>query len=312
MDIKKYNFFKFKAFLTEPEVTISEFYELPYHTELYGKPNLNGAWVLPSYNGIYAGLSVQTEFDDVVSHLCNEIDNNCTYPISREYKIEYLKEVMTYCEEKLEKIILKEVNTTYEYDPTFVNYKGVLFEDFYVAEKLQVYYQTTRMIYESLRYVEDLILIHLNKLKATINQDTTQRKPRKELDSFLLRDSLRKNKELMANLKEALIDAKFISSNTKIENFRTVFENKPVEEPIMWIGDKGALKLFISKLRDDCFSSEVTDIWKIAAKCFVYSGGKTINPEEFHSTHEVKPDTKNGKNIFYLMRMINNAKHTLS
>lgn len=116
----------------------------------------------------------------------------------------------------------------------------------------------------------------------------------------------------MANLKEALIDAKFISSNTKIENFRTVFENKPVEEPIMWIGDKGALKLFISKLRDDCFSSEVTDIWKIAAKCFVYSGGKTINPEEFHSTHEVKPDTKNGKKIFYLMRMINNAKHTLS
>lgn len=308
MDIDKYAFLKLRDFLSEPEVTISEFYELPYYTELHGKVNVNGAWELPSFNGIYAGLSVQTEFDDMVTQLCQEIDNNCNYPITREQKIEYLTEVLAYCEDKIEKSILKEVNGSYEYDLTFVNYRNISFEDFYVSDKLQVYYHTSRFFYESLRYLVDFVFKQLSKLNAVSLPKTSQRKPRKELDSFPFRAVLRNNKELMVNLKEAMIDSKFIAPNTTIDNFRAVFENRPIVSPIVWIGDKGALKSFITRLPRNSFENPVSDIWKIAAKCFVFIEGTKISHQDFYSIHPSTQGTGNDRKIYSLIKLIDDAR----
>jgi hypothetical protein len=308
MEIEKYAFLKFKDFLSEPVVTISEFYEIPSVPELFGKVNINGAYELPSFNGFYAGTTAQKEIDDKIIQLCQEIDNNCGYPTIREQKIDYLKEVLAYIEDKIEKSVLTEVNGTFEYDLTFVNYINVSFEDFDVSERLKVYYHTSRFLYESLLYIEDLVFKQLSKLNAVSVPKTSQRKPRKEFDSFPFRAVLKNNKELMDNLKEAMIDSKFITPNTTIDNFRAVFENRPIVDPIVWIGDKGALKSFVSRLPRNSFEEHVSDIWKIAAKCFVFIEGTKISHQDFYSIHTSKEGTGNDRKIFSLIKMIENAR----
>lgn len=306
MDVSVYHFLRLKQFLNDPIVCISEFYFTP-DSEVFGSRNDNGAFELPSFNGCYAGWVTASMFDDIVVNICQEIDQNVAEPIAESFKTNYLSEVQSFCEKKLEGIILKEVNGNWEYDLNFVKYDGTSFDELGKCEEYREYFKTTKFIFDSLRYIVVLVQEHTRSLLSSSTMKVN-RKPRKELDSFILRDSLRLSNEVMKDLKDEMVDAKFISPTTGIDDFRAVFENRPINTKIVWVGDKGALKLFISRLQDECFSSKVSDVWKITSKCFTFSDGKSLTNTDFHSIHKPETDTENAKRIFGLIRKIKNVK----
>jgi hypothetical protein len=65
--------------------------------------------------------------------------------------------------------------------------------------------------------------------------------------------------------KELLID-----ENTELVNFKLVFQNKPIEKLIEWIGTASELKYFIKIINnsDYGFEDNGDEKWRVAVKCF--------------------------------------------
>lgn len=112
-------------------------------------------------------------------------------------------------------------------------------------------------------YISELIKIEV------IENTKKKEKLKTEYKSFLY------NKEPdtiinLNSLRNSLIDAGMISDSISDTNFRKVFENKEITEPIIWTGYQKDLKYFINALhRHPSVSNKTSkNKWSIAVRCF--------------------------------------------
>lgn len=289
---------------SSPTIRILEFYPEECFSNIdpdfFGPPTKNSSRLVVTYND---DLITPSRFERLFCQLKEEIGKNLSSIIDDNLKIGYLMTIKESFEKLYSQIIIREIDGKVEYELAFATYVDTSFEDI-CNQGFFYYFLTSRKLFllfrEHITYIEEKIqLFNPEPIKG--------RKPRKEFDSFPFRPALINNRELMSNLRATLIDFEFIASDTTTANLRAVFENKPIDNPVLWIGDKGALKSFISRLPSKSFEEHVSDIWKITEKCFVLGNGNKISRNELYSIHRAKPGSENDKKIFDLIRMIEKA-----
>jgi hypothetical protein len=300
MEVSSYFFLKMKEFLDNSDVSISEFYP-EQDIKMFGERNERWAYVLPAFNGRFAGYPAAHIFSDIYENLVEEVEQNMRHPIENEKIIKYLRDIFSFCEQKLNGIILKQVNGEYEYELTFVKYLNTSFEEIGKNKKGSDYFETTKYIHDSLMVIASYTHSNIEKLKK---DSQSKRKSRKDFSSFILESKYLNNKEIFKDFKDELIDYKFIDPNTKMDDFRAIFENKSIKNPIVWIGDKCALKFFILELSKGFFSAEISDIWKITSKCFVFKDKIKLTVNDFYSIHLPEENTENFEKIWGIINLL--------
>jgi hypothetical protein len=87
-------------------------------------------------------------------------------------------------------------------------------------------------------------------------------------NSFKYKDGT--NYIIINNIFDWLKKELIIDENTELLNFKHVFQNKPIEKLIRWIGTASELKHFIQIINnsDNGFEDNGDEKWRIAVKCF--------------------------------------------
>lgn len=304
MEIDDYFLKIWRKSVNKPEIRIIEFYpELSFpHVDpnFFGPPTKNNARLAVTYN---LDLITPVHFERLFNQLQEEIEKNLNSNIEENLKIGYLMSIKESFETIYSQIISREIDGKVVYELAFAEYVDTSFEEI-CKQGFLYYFLTSRELFLLLR---DKITFIEEKIQLFSPKPIKTRRPRKTFDSFPFRPGLRNNQELMSNLRATMIDVKFIAPDTTIKNFCAVFGNRPIEEPVKWIGDKAALRSFISRLPSKSFVEHVSDIWKIAEKCFVLGNGNRITLKDFYSTHKAEPGSENDRKVYELIRMIENA-----
>lgn len=95
------------------------------------------------------------------------------------------------------------------------------------------------------------------------------------------------NKQIWDLYKTYLVEPGFISPNS-YQTFKSLFENKVLEDKITWWGSKSSLYLFIRLLlKHDLIRNTKRKHWIITSEYFLLKG-ETLTPEDFHNQKETQ------------------------
>lgn len=210
----------------------------------------------------------------VTDYLIDEISDNCT---NLPDSISYLNNTI----EKLSK--LKVFYKVFSVD------SGEFILKSYNIEKSDVIAENTdaksNQVYKNIviRH-RTLVLNHINNLKNVNDKNIETNQNEVKSFKYLKYSS---NSSCVTELMKAMQDAKLIHQETKLVDFRKVFNAEVVVNKIFWTGAKSELSYFVRKLivKTDLIEIPKNTHWKIAKSCFVKVDGSQFTNNEFRSAH---------------------------
>jgi hypothetical protein len=153
-------------------------------------------------------------------------------------------------------------------------------------------------------------VVELNTVIEKLNDDYLNFKiTNTKNNSFKYKDGAKYNR--ISKIFDWLKKEKLIDMQTDLLDFERVFQNKPIEKLIQWIGTTSDLKYFIQIINNSKFEFEDNgdEKWRIAVKCFSKTKKRSfekINSENLR-TYKVTKTTKLKMNSLILNEFV--AKH---
>lgn len=152
-----------------------------------------------------------------------------------------------------------------------------LLNDFYKNPEFKQYIEVLNTI------IENLTSDNLN-FKSTITKN----------DSFKYKEGISYAK--IRTIFKQLKTEKLIENKTDILDFERVFQNKPIENLIQWIGTTSELKYFIQIINNSDFKFEDNgdEKWRVAVKCFSKTKKRSLETVDSKNlrTYKVTEATK--------------------
>jgi len=241
--------------------------------------NLNGN----ELNGLY--------FHDLVKQTQGEIASNLEMPIDHQDQIAYLDEIIEFSSKIEESIVKKAGRWTHSEG----KHEGFIYDELPDYEKESL----SNGLKEFKNAFRDLIVFIKAKLpiEKQINHkiqsgllEPAEQKQIRKYHSFELSPFFIRNIDCFKKFAGQLAEDKFIESTGKNKMLQ-IFSGKPVKEPVVWTGDKGALKYLIKQLKKYGIFKKHKAFWITTSKCFKYEN-ESINSYELSTENfPTRPDT---------------------
>jgi hypothetical protein len=208
------------------------------------------------------------------------------------YKLQKFKSKTKLVINEFEKLIELEGNNICQH--FILRLKDVL-KDFYKDPEFKEY------VVELITVIEKLNDDYLNfKNKNTKN------------NSFKYKDGAKYNR--ISKIFDWLKKEKLIDMQTDLLDFERVFQNKPIEKLIQWIGTTSDLKYFIQIINNSKFEFEDNgdEKWRVAVKCFSKTKKRSFEKIDSENlrTYKVTKTTKLKMNSLIVNEFV--AKHLLT
>lgn len=155
--------------------------------------------------------------------------------------------------------------------------------------------------------------VELNNVIEKLNDDYLKFKNKNtKNNSFKYKDGTKYNK--ISKIFDWLKKEKLIDMQTNLLDFERVFQNKPIEKLIQWIGTTSDLKYFIQIINNSKFEFEDNgdEKWRVAVKCFSKTKKRSFEKIDSENlrTYKVTKTTKLKMNSLTVNEFV--AKHLLT
>lgn len=153
-------------------------------------------------------------------------------------------------------------------------------------------------------------VVELNTVIEKLNDDYLNFKNKNtKNNSFKYKDGAKYNR--ISKIFDWLKKEKLIDMQTDLLDFERVFQNKPIEKLIQWIGTTSDLKYFIQIINNSKFEFEDNgdEKWRIAVKCFSKTKKRSFEKIDSENlrTYKVTKTTKLKMNSLIVNEFV--AKH---
>ena len=153
-------------------------------------------------------------------------------------------------------------------------------------------------------------VVELNTVIEKLNDDYLNFKNKNtKNNSFKYKDGAKYNR--ISKIFDWLKKEKLIDMQTDLLDFERVFQNKPIEKLIQWIGTTSDLKYFIQIINNSKFEFEDNgdEKWRIAVKCFSKTKKRSFEKIDSENlrTYKVTKTTKLKMNSLIMNEFV--AKH---
>ena len=154
--------------------------------------------------------------------------------------------------------------------------------------QLEIYLKSVIEI--SQNFLEEFDRHYIKPSEEQTNLKSDKKVIKQELKSFKI---VKGEFDKLSNFRNALIDDGFIDKKISLTNFRKVFDNKIVEEKIIWKKAYTQLNYLIKTLFEESIITQDDDKkWIITANCFVVQkkdGLINFNPEKIRTSNKTNP-----------------------
>lgn len=156
-------------------------------------------------------------------------------------------------------------------------------------------------------------VVELNTVIEKLNDDYLNFKNKNtKNNSFKYKDGAKYNR--ISKIFDWLKKEKLIDMQTDLLDFERVFQNKPIEKLIQWIGTTSDLKYFIQIINNSKFEFEDNgdEKWRVAVKCFSKTKKRSFEKIDSENlrTYKVTKTTKLKMNSLTVNEFV--AKHLLT
>ena len=156
-------------------------------------------------------------------------------------------------------------------------------------------------------------VVELNTVIEKLNDDYLNFKNKNtKNNSFKYKDGAKYNR--ISKIFDWLKKEKLIDMQTDLLDFERVFQNKPIEKLIQWIGTTSDLKYFIQIINNSKFEFEDNgdEKWRVAVKCFSKTKKRSFEKIDSENlrTYKVTKTTKLKMNSLIVNEFV--AKHLLT
>ncbi|GAB4406645.1 MAG: hypothetical protein OHK0053_32950 [Microscillaceae bacterium] len=161
----------------------------------------------------------------------------------------------------------------------------------WIDDKLVIEDFYTQLLLEPIPQKPLLTEIQIIEVEAT-EKPVRQQAPPPTVNSFhsFIYKQINTNPEKVSDLCSSLKFNNLISQDTTVPNFKRVFSNAEIKNPIVWTGTISELFYFIKLIHNDLQLVEnlKQKQWEVTCQCFVDAGGNPFDRSKFRSQKKPK------------------------